>query len=171
MAKQLIAGLRGDANYDKSQHKEEINKVREERRKKVQKRDEASLKQSLETFPPETRRCIERARDFKISAKQKLEMSADEFRYNRQMKRLPRWCDGCGMAFSETHGLDCRKGGLVNTRHNEVRDLFKDLAKVAFETVTVEHPLSNPHQPEERDLMASEESGAPKQTHFWMLVS
>jgi len=31
-------------------------------------------------------------------------------------------CDGCGAAFSVEHALSCKKGGLVCTRHNDVRD-------------------------------------------------
>ena len=33
--------------------------------------------------------------------------------------------------FSVEHTLDCRVGGLVTRRHNEVRDAIEDLATLA----------------------------------------
>ena len=44
-------------------------------------------------------------------------------------------CDGCGAPFSLTHALDCRKGGLVTQRHNEIRDALGDLAAMRFKEV------------------------------------
>jgi hypothetical protein len=41
-------------------------------------------------------------------------------------------CDGCGVKFSVRHGLECKKGGLVISRHNEIRDELSDLASKAF---------------------------------------
>eukprot|EP00804_Cyclotella_cryptica_P021415 CCRYP_019556-RB/>CCRYP_019556-RB protein AED:0.57 eAED:0.40 QI:0/-1/0/1/-1/0/1/0/71 len=35
---------------------------------------------------------------------------------------LPRKCDGCGAGFTVEHGLNCKKGGQVSLRHNDVRD-------------------------------------------------
>ena len=37
-------------------------------------------------------------------------------------------CDGCGDKFTFQHALECRKGGLVTQRHNEVKDALGDLA-------------------------------------------
>ena len=45
---------------------------------------------------------------------------------------LPTHCDGCQAKFSISHALDCKKGGLVTTRHNELRDGVADLAGKAF---------------------------------------
>jgi hypothetical protein len=41
---------------------------------------------------------------------------------------LPSHCDGCGQNFSVQHALECKKGGNVISRHNEIRDELADLA-------------------------------------------
>ena len=49
-------------------------------------------------------------------------------RYGLYPPDLPNYCDGCQARFSISHALDCRKGGLVTARHNELRDGVADLA-------------------------------------------
>ena len=72
------------------------------------------------------------------------DLSATEFRdalamrYQRPLLRMPATCDGCGAAFNLEHALDCRKGGLVIQRHNEIRDALGDLASIAFRNVLKE---------------------------------
>ena len=41
-------------------------------------------------------------------------------RYARVPPDFPIKCDGCGGKFSVDHALDCKKGGLVISRHNEM---------------------------------------------------
>ena len=41
---------------------------------------------------------------------------------------LPPRCDGCGTTSTLQHALDCRKGGLIIQRHNEIRDCLGDIA-------------------------------------------
>jgi len=52
------------------------------------------------------------------------DLSSQQFRDARYRKPLlnPSVCDGCGALYSVEHVLDCRVGGLVTRRHNEVRD-------------------------------------------------
>jgi hypothetical protein len=57
---------------------------------------------------------------------------AIQLRYGRSPGDLPSHCDGCGQKFSIPHALECKKGGLVNLRHNEIRDELIDLASKAF---------------------------------------
>ena len=40
---------------------------------------------------------------------------------------MPAFCDGFGSQSSMEHALDCRIGGLVIQRHNEIRDAMGDL--------------------------------------------
>ena len=44
---------------------------------------------------------------------------------------MPPTCDRCGAAFSLSHALDCRKGGLVVRCHNEISEALRDLACLA----------------------------------------
>ena len=60
-------------------------------------------------------------------------MGAQEWRdalflhYGLDPPDLPTYCDGCNVKFTICHALDCRRGGLVMARHNEIRDRVADL--------------------------------------------
>ena len=58
---------------------------------------------------------------------------------------MPALCDGCGCQFITGHALDCRKGGLVIQRHNEIRDAFGDLASIAYKEVLREPVIREPN--------------------------
>ena len=53
-------------------------------------------------------------------------------RYGLDPPDLPTHCDECEARFTISHALDCKKGGLVTARHNELRDRVADLASKAF---------------------------------------
>ena len=53
-------------------------------------------------------------------------------RYGLEPLDLPTYCDGRNTKFTICHSLDCKRGGLVTARHNELRDGFADLAGKAF---------------------------------------
>ena len=40
-------------------------------------------------------------------------------------------CDGCGAGMSVEHAMSCKKGGLVNARHNILRDQWHNLLAIA----------------------------------------
>ena len=75
-------------------------------------------------------------------ARNQFNLPAQEFRrslalwYKKLLLSLPCVCDGCGAQFSIEYSLDCRFGGLVSHRHNEVCGVFGDLASVVWSSVT-----------------------------------
>lgn len=103
----------------------------------------------LSTFDTSRQRAILRAKEFNLSSwlavmpieRDQFDLSAQEFRdglalrYRKPLLGLPHTCDGCGAPFTVTHALDCRVGGLVCRRHNEVRDAFGDLSSLVWSQV------------------------------------
>jgi hypothetical protein len=65
-------------------------------------------------------------------------ISAQEFRdalllqHARGPSHLPPFCDSCNQKFSVCHALWCNRGGLIISRHNEIRDELSDLASKAL---------------------------------------
>ena len=51
---------------------------------------------------------------------------------------LPPRCNGCGATMSLQHALDCKKGGLIIQRHNEIRDCIGDMAAQVWSQVIKE---------------------------------
>ena len=52
--------------------------------------------------------------------------------YGIDLPDLPYHCDGFGADFSIYPALDCKKGGLIMARHNELHNGVADLAGKAF---------------------------------------
>ena len=53
----------------------------------------------------------------------------------------PQTCPSTMARFSISHALECKKGGLIMARHNEVRD---GVAELAGKTFTSSHVRNNP---------------------------
>ena len=72
------------------------------------------------------------------------DLTATEFRdglalrYEKLLLQLPPFCDGCGSDFTIVHALDCKKGGLIAQRHNEIRDTIYSLVSLVWSQVTKE---------------------------------
>ena len=62
-------------------------------------------------------------------------------RYGKNPPALQAWCDGCGGNFDVKHALDCKKGGLVYQRHNEMKDKNIDLNKKKGFSYVIREPL------------------------------
>ena len=67
-------------------------------------------------------------------------------RYGLDPPDLPKHCNGCNAKFSICHALDCKRGGLVTARHNELRDGVTDLASRSFTPthVRIDPPIPTP---------------------------
>ena len=70
-------------------------------------------------------------------------LSAEEWRDNARIRNglrptgLCSHCDGCGAGFTVEHGLNCKKGGLVGIRHDDVRNEAGALAAMALSKTKV----------------------------------
>jgi len=68
-------------------------------------------------------------------------------RYARVASNLPTSCDGYGEAkkFDVNHALNCKKGGLVTARQDEIRDELRDLLAHVFSSSRIRcEPMINP---------------------------
>ena len=72
---------------------------------------------------------------------------AIRIRYNIPLERLSTLCV-CGNSFNLQHALSCPKGGLVITRHNELRNLTAEILGEVCKNVVIE-PLLTPLMGEE----------------------
>ena len=107
-------------------------------------RAEAALTASLEGTPVQQAHCMQRAAKTGAwlavlpSTVNGMELGGQEWRdafflqYGLEPPDLLSHCDGCDAKFTLRHILDCKKGGLVTERHNELRYGVADLAGKAF---------------------------------------
>ena len=67
-----------------------------------------------------------------------------KLRFGLDFSDLPKKCDGCNSNFSKMHALQCKKGGLVVGRHDEIRDELHYLATLATNSGSVrDEPIIN----------------------------
>ena len=64
----------------------------------------------------------------------------DTLRYRRPLKGLPAMCP-CGEKYNVTHTLNCKKGGFVTMRHNNLRDFKADILSKMVNDVETEPEL------------------------------
>ena len=132
-----------------------INKNQARILKDTQTRQE--IQEILQRFPCEQQISIQRKLNSKCSSwltivptnDNGFAMSSNQFRdaislrYGKQPKNLPSHCDGDGEVFTVCHALNCKKGGLVTFRHNELRDFHIELVKSAGFSQTVKEPIAS----------------------------
>ena len=61
-------------------------------------------------------------------------------RYNKHLNNLPSYCV-CGTKFDVTHAMNCKRGGFINARHNNIRDFEASLLNQVCTDVESEPPL------------------------------
>jgi hypothetical protein len=79
------------------------------------------------------------------------ELAAPEFRdalllrHARTPGDLPSHCHGCGAKFDVRHALECKVGGLVILRHDEINEELCDLAsKTLAPSAVCAEPMIHP---------------------------
>ena len=65
---------------------------------------------------------------------------AINLRYGRPLKHLPSTCP-CGQKFDVTHALNCKKGGFITIRHNNIRNFEAGLLTQVVNDVEIEPNL------------------------------
>ena len=152
----LIRALNGLTDFKISDHLSMIKEVRSEIRKRNVEKCNNQLTNLTKNMSDTERRTIMRGKDTGqwLSVVPSLlngtVLSPQEFRdglalrYAHTPKDLPRRCDGCDQPFDIQHGLQCKKGGLVVRRHNEIRDELGYLVSQALTPSAVrDEPLIN----------------------------
>ena len=61
-------------------------------------------------------------------------------RYSKNIRELPLKCP-CGQSFNVNHGLNCKRGGFVIMRHNNIRDFEANLVRKVCTDVETEPSL------------------------------
>ena len=61
-------------------------------------------------------------------------------RYGRPLKDVPAMCP-CGQKYNVTHAFNCKKGGFVTMRHNNLRDFEADIPSKIVNDVETEPKL------------------------------
>src|SRR5436190_2629517 len=86
------------------------------------------------------------------------DLSPTQFRdalYLRYAKEitLPQVCDGCGSNMNVSHALNCKKGGLVKYGHDSLKNNNAALAKLAWNSVSLEPIIRDAHGEEVNALI------------------
>ena len=140
----LVAALRGQVEFRTVDHSACLQEGRTAVWRRGQRRAEKDLTAAQEGAPVLHVRQQQRATKtgawliVQPSTVNGTDLGAQEWcdalfmRYGLETLDLPTHCDGCQSKFSISHALECKKGGLVTERHNELRDRVSDLAGKAF---------------------------------------
>jgi hypothetical protein len=144
----LISALQQEVEFDLENHCHTRKEAARTHRTINQQRYTATAEDLLDRLDSRQARAVQRIRDHKLSclltytplAANNTTLDHHTFRdyfairYGTQPVNAQSRCDGCSdrPAFDLDHALNCKKGGMVTWRHNEVRDVFGDFAHQAW---------------------------------------
>jgi len=147
----LVASLLANAPLDSVNHRICVRTAGATARKDRIEREMEMVKAMMATSSKVVRKRLERIGDTGAwltvlpDKLYKTCLSADEWRDNARLRNgmrptnLCSHCDGCGAGFTVEHGLNCKKGGLVGIRHDDVRDEAGALAAMALTSAKVSY--------------------------------
>uniref|UniRef100_A0A1X7T7L5 Uncharacterized protein n=1 Tax=Amphimedon queenslandica TaxID=400682 RepID=A0A1X7T7L5_AMPQE len=147
----LINAITGITSFSPYDHVCQVLAARQHHSLSQREADNTLFTNTLTQLDGNYQRTITRARDSLSSWLNVLptvwdnfDLSPNEFRdalclrYAKPLLNLPHSCDGCCSPFTTSHALDCKKGGLVTLRHNEIRDVLHDVSSMAWSQVIKE---------------------------------
>lgn len=148
----LVQAMRGIEVFSIADHMVVLSNSRIQAREEQLVTDNSFLECVLSSVDPGMRRSVMRNIDGRTScwltalplSYYHFDFSPVEFRdalflrYGKLPLNLPDKCDGCGGEVSLQHLLDCKRGGLVIQRHNEIRDSLGDLCALSFPAIVRE---------------------------------
>ena len=134
--------------------KEEVDNIRADMRRDKNNREKEKAAMIEETLPDNTKRAVKQAQEKGASnwlstlplSDHGFTLNKGEFRdavairYSHNLRSLPSKCP-CGQKYSLDHALNCKRGGFVIMRHNNVRDFEASLLQQVCKDVETEPPL------------------------------
>ena len=119
---------------------EDVEKAKSEALKQKSESLKTRSSQLDETLPGDVQRNLTQAREHGASnwlsalplEKHNFSLNKSEFRdaialrYNKHINNLPSYCV-CGSKFDVTHAMNCKRGGFINARHDNIRDFEASL--------------------------------------------
>ena len=164
LTESLISGTDLDAQV----HAMHAGKERQARRKVHKDAAEAQLKELTADLDPPAARRYARAKQtgsWLTTTPDLLNgtvLSSEEFRDSLRLRygltplSLPERCDGCSQKFSVGHAMTCKKGGLVQLRHNDVAAEWHQLcAKALSPSAVSDEPLIHSCRDSSEDTRAA----------------
>jgi hypothetical protein len=158
----LIAALKGAVIFSSDDHTKVAKEVKGELRERKDEKETQELSGIVTKLSCDNRRTILRGKStgqwlsVLPSTVNGTELSAQEFRdslhlrYARSPADLQEHCDGCSSKFTVRHAFECKNGGLIIGRHDEIRDELHYLATLAFKPSMVrDKPKINTSSPVE----------------------
>ena len=153
-ASHLVSAIRGASPFELATHRQQMEEARAAYKKAKQEETKARAAEVISELPTAQAKAAQRAADFKsgqwlnmmCSAANGSVLSRQEWRdgwavrYGKEAKDLPAVCDApaCRQKNSIEHALNCKHGGLVIRRHNELRDELGQLCKLGYAHVMKE---------------------------------
>ena len=140
--KKIVDAIKGHEEFCVSDHNNQMHEAKKQQKVALNTSQQSTLASIMTSLSGDKKHAVKRAVENKASiwltvipaSHHHFDLSPTEFRdalalrYHRPFLKVPAECDGCGDKFTFQHALDCRKGGLVTQRHNEVWDALGDLA-------------------------------------------
>ena len=145
-----IIALQGDDLPDADDEKEIRSQVYKAKQEKLR-QDATNIHNNL---PVDAKKSIDQAKESGASSwlsmlpleRHGFNLNKGEFkdalalRYNKHINNLPSFC-ACGKKFDVTHAMNCKRGGFINARHDNIRDFEASLLSQVCKDVESEPVL------------------------------